>query len=102
MSDDGDDDTRFSLGAFPTPPLDECPVAFLGYYGERVVFALPEGEIRDQKTGDISRLIKTDIFNSRDGQNFLNYWREDGDKFARDRATTWFIRQCREAGYWDR
>jgi hypothetical protein len=100
--EDADEGDEYDLGAFPLPPLDECPVVFLGFYDGRVVFAMPEGEIREEAAAQIGRLIKIDIFNGVEGQSFLQYWRDRKHKFQRDLATIWFIRQCREAGYWDR
>lgn len=99
--EDAEDGTEFRLGAFPSPPVEDCPIVFLGFYGGRVVFAMPEGEIRDIGTADVGRLIQVDLFNSPAGQAFLGYWRDREDKFQRNAAAIWFIRQCREAGLWD-
>lgn len=100
--DDGEDVDERKLGVFPNPPLEECPVLLLGFDGAKVIFAMPEGEIREEASAKISQLIKVDIFNCQAGQAFLTYWRDSDDKFARDLATTWFIRNCRTAGKWDR
>lgn len=101
LGDDETDDDARAVVAFPDPSLEECPIAFLGHYGEHCVFAMPEGTIRAEKSSDVARKIKLDIFNARDGQKFLNYWRDADDKFQRDLAALWFIRRCREAGFWD-
>lgn len=98
--DETDDDTR-AVVAFPDPPVSDCPIAFLGHHGEYLVFAMPEGAIRTEKASDIARKIKLDIFNRREGQQFLNWWRDADDKFQRDLAALWFIRKCREAPFWD-
>lgn len=107
MSDEPDPDdalpgTEGKLGGFPTPPLEECPIVFLGHFEAKVVFAMPEGQIREEKASDVGKLLKVDIFNRREGQVFLNYWRDAEDKFQRELCAVWFVRQCREAGYWDR
>lgn len=100
--DDAPEGTEKQLAGFPQPPLEECPIAFLGYFKAHVVFAMPEGEIREERASDIGRLLKNDIFNEVEGQRFLSYWRDAEDKFQRDAAAIWFIRHCRRAGYWDR
>lgn len=99
--DDHKDDKDGLVGGFPTPPIDECPVIPLGHYGNKVVFVMPEGQIREEKASDIGKLLKVDLFNRREGQLFLNYWRDAEDKFAREQCAVWFVRQCREAGFWD-
>jgi hypothetical protein len=97
---DAEDDTDLKLTPFVNPDASESPITFLGYHGGRVVFAMPEGEIRDITTGDVAKLIQIDLFNSREGQAFLTYWRDREDKLQRNSAAIWFIRQCRDAGYW--
>ncbi len=98
---EADPDTERRLGAFPNPPLDDCPVVFLGFDGPRVIFAMPEGEIRIELASKIGTMLRTDIFACEAGQSFLTYWRDSDDKFQRDLATIWFNRQCRHAGKWD-
>jgi hypothetical protein len=100
-ADDAEPDTEHRMSGFPTPDLNDCPIAFLGEYGENVVFAMPSGIIRSEKSADIARKIKLDIFNSRAGQQFLGHWRDAEDKFQRELAALWFIRQARDAGFWD-
>ncbi|WP_374572558.1 hypothetical protein [Phenylobacterium sp.] len=89
------------LGVFPNPDLTECPVVPLGFVGGKVVFAMPEGEIRQELASKIGTMLRTDIFACQAGAAFLGYWRDSDDKFQRDLASMWFVRKCREAGYWD-
>lgn len=86
---------------FVNPDVSECPVVPLGFTGGRVVFAMPEGEIRSEPAAKIGAMLRTDIFADADGTRFLTYWRGRDDKFLRDLATMWFVRRCREAGLWD-
>ena len=98
------DDERASargLGAFPNPDVSESPVVPLGFIGGKVVFAMPEGEIRMEPAAKIGAMLRTDIYACAAGQNFLTYWRGSDDKFMRDLATVWFVRACRSAGLWD-
>lgn len=98
---EADPDTERRLGAFPNPELAECPVVPLGFDGAKVIFAMPEGEIRTELASKIGGMLRTDIFVCAAGQSFLTYWRDGEDKFQRDLATVWFNRRCREAGKWD-
>ncbi|MDP3405059.1 MAG: hypothetical protein Q8S03_10245 [Brevundimonas sp.] len=98
---EADPDTERRLGAFPSPPLEECPVVPLGFDGPFVIFGMPEGEIRRELAARIGSQMKTDLFCSAAGQAFLAYWRDRDDKFQRELAAVWFNRQCREAGKWD-
>ena len=98
---EADDDTERRLGAFPNPSVDQCPVVPLGFDGARVIFAMPEGEIRSELASKIAGMLRTDVFACVEGQAFLTYWRDSDDKFQRDLATVWFVRKCREAGKWD-
>lgn len=98
---EADPDTEKRMGVFPNPPLEQCPVVPLGFDGPKVIFAMPEGEVRTELAARIGQLLKTDIFACADGQAFLSYWRDGEDKFQRDLATVWFVRKCREAGKWD-
>lgn len=86
---------------FVDPDLDLCPVVPLGFTGGKVVFAMPEGEIRQEPAAKIGTMLRTDIFACAAGQTFLTYWRDREDKFLRDLATVWFVRKCRMAGLWD-
>lgn len=90
-----------ALGAFVNPSVDECPVVPLGHYGDRVVFAMPEGEIRHVAASKIGAMLRPDIFASEKGAAFLTYWRDPQQKFHPVLATIWLVRKCREAGYWD-
>lgn len=100
--EDVEEDTEVrGLGPWVSPSLDECPVVFLGFLGERVWFAMPEGEIRDAVASKVVQLLKVDIFNSPAGQAFLGYWRDKNGKFAREMCATWFVRCARETGKWD-
>ncbi|WP_236632170.1 ATP-binding protein [Caulobacter sp. BP25] len=98
---DADDDTGKGLKGFPNPEVEECPVVPLGHYGGKVVFAMPEGEIRHEAAAKIGQMLRGDIFASEAGSSFLTYWRDKADKFHRELAAIWFVRKCREAGYWD-
>jgi len=98
------DDERVSakgMGAFPNPDVSESPVVPLGFTLGKVVFAMPEGEIRMEPAAKIGAMLRTDIYACAAGQNFLTYWRGSDDKFMRDLATVWFVRACRASGLWD-
>ncbi len=94
-------DTERMLGAFPNPTVSESPVVPLGFFGGKVVFAMPEGEIRMEMAAKIGGMLRADIYACAKGQAFLVYWRDSADKFQRELASVWFVRKCREAGYWD-
>ncbi len=98
---DAEPDTERKLGAFPNPDLRESPVVPLGFYAGKVVFAMPEGEIRHELASKIGGMLRPDIFACEKGQSFLTYWRDSEDKFQRDLATIWFVRKCRSAGFWN-
>lgn len=98
---DADNDSGEGLKGFPNPPLAECPVVPLGWYGNKVVFAMPEGEIRHEVAAKIGQMMTVDIFASEASRSFLTYWRDKKDKFHRELAVVWFNRHCRAAGYWD-
>lgn len=99
--EDAEPDTERALGAFPDPELSLCPVVPLGFEGGRVVFAMPEGEIRREAAAKIPTMLQTDIFACQAGQSFLTVWRDGEDKFQRTAATIWLVRKCRKAGLWD-
>lgn len=98
--DDAPEDAA-PIRPFPDPTLDACPVVPLGFIGGKVVFAMPEGEIRTEAASKIGTMLRTDIFACAAGQSFLTTWRDSEDKFQRDLATIWFVRKCREAGPYD-
>lgn len=99
---EADDGTEHRLkGAFPNPDVALSPVIPLGFVGPKVVFAMPEGEIRHELASKIGSMLRTDIYACQAGQAFLTHWRDADDKFQRDLATVWFVRQCREAGLWN-
>lgn len=98
---DTDDADERDLGAFVNPDVTECPVVPLGFDGGKVIFAMPEGEIRSEPAARIGQMLRADIFACVAGQAFLAYWRDRKDKFHRELATVWFVRQCRAAGKWD-
>lgn len=100
LEDAGEDAERTAM-PFPNPDVDACPVVPLGFEGGKVVFAMPEGEIRKEPAAKIGAMLRTDIFACAAGQAFLTCWRTGEDKFLRDLATVWFVRKCREAGLWD-
>lgn len=99
--EDAEGDTGEGLKGFPNPPLDESPVVPLGHYAGRVVFAMPEGEVRNEAAAKIGQMLRNDIYASEAGASFLTYWRDKKEKFHRELCAIWFVRQCRSAGYWD-
>lgn len=101
LGGEAEDGDERDLGVFPTPSIEDCPIVFLGFDGPRVVFAMPEGEIRAEPAAKIGQMLRTDIMACAAGQAFLVNWRDRKDKFHRDMATVWFVRQCRERGKWD-
>lgn len=98
---DGQDGTERKLIGFPEPSLAECPITFLGYFSEMLVFAMPEGDIRIEKADTIPRKLKVDLFSSYAGIEYRNNWRDADDNFQRDMMAEWFCRQARAAGFWD-
>lgn len=99
--EDAEEDAGRGMRPMPNPDLGESPVVPLGFLGGKVVFAMPEGEIRMELAAKIGTMLRTDIYACVAGQSFLAYWRGEDDKFMRDLATVWFVRQCRQAGLWD-
>lgn len=99
--EEADETDERDLGAYPNPDVSECPVVPLGHYGNKVVFAMPEGEIRHEPASKLGQMLRTDIFACVPGVIFLNNWRDKKDKIHRDLATIWLVRKCREAPYWD-
>lgn len=89
------------LGAYVNPAVEECPVVPLGHYGDKIVFATPEGEIRHVAASKVGAMLRPDIFASEKGAAFLTYWRDKKHKFHPVLATIWLVRKCRDAGYWD-
>lgn len=98
---EADDDTERRMGMFPSPHVDQSPVVPLGFDGGKVIFAMPEGEIRVEAAAKMGQLLKVDVYACAAGQAFLTTWRDSDDKFQRDLASIWFVRKCREAGKWD-
>lgn len=99
--EDADETDEKDLGAYPNPDLAECPVVPLGHYNNKVVFAMPEGEIRHEPAAKLGQMLRTDIFACVPGVIFLNNWRDKKEKLHRELAVIWLVRKCREAGYWD-
>ena len=100
--EDADEDAGSrKIRAWVDPDVTDSPVGFLGFHGPKVVFAMPEGEIREELAAKITQLLKVDIYNSEGGQAFLSNWVDGENKFMRDSAAIWFVRQCRRAGRWD-
>ncbi len=97
---EGGDEKKIKV--YPNPSVASCPVVPLGHYDGKVVFAMPEGVIREEPAAKISQLLRTDIFASMAGRAFLTDWRDSEDKFLRELAAIWFVTQCRDAGYYDR
>lgn len=94
-------------GGWIDPPEGECPVIPLGFDGARVVFALPQGEIRQEPAAKIAGMLKTDLFVCAAGQKFLGHWWDKGGEerkpsFQRDKMAVWFNRKCRDRGKWDK
>lgn len=99
---EADPDTEHRIkGAFPNPDVALSPVIPLGFTGGKVVFAMPEGEIRMAEASKVGTMLRTDIYACQSGQAFLGHWRDGDDKFQRELATVWFVRKCREAGLWN-
>lgn len=86
---------------FIDPELALCPVVPLGFEGGKIVFAMPEGEIRREPAAKIGTMLRADIFACAKGQSFLTNWRDREDKFLRELCAVWFVRKCRAAGLWD-
>lgn len=99
--EESDDDAARGVSPFPNPDISECPVVPLGFLGGKVVFAMPEGEIRFELAAKVGSMLRTDIFACAAGMRFLTYWRGREDKFLRDLCAIWFVRQCRMAKLWD-
>lgn len=89
-----------SVGA--GPDVAKSPIVFLGSYGGRVVFAMPDGTIRDEVASRISSMLRTDIFACPEGRAFLAAWQDPKDgRFKREEAAAWFNTSCRNAGFYD-
>ncbi len=100
--DDDDDAPAPKMSTYPDPPIDECPVALLGFYDEFVVFAMPHGNIRAVKADLVARKLRVDILNQPAGRKFLGYWKDAvDDKFRLQQAAEWFVAKARDAGFWD-
>lgn len=99
--EEADETDEKDLGAYPNPDVAECPVVPLGHYGNKIVFAMPEGEIRHELASKLGQMLRVDVYACVRGAIFLNYWRDKKDKIHRDLAVIWLVRKCREAGYWD-
>lgn len=97
-----DTDDAKPIVAFPNPPMEESPVRPLGFMGSHVVFGMPEGVIRIEAASKVGGMLRTDIFASFKGQQFLGHWKspEDG-KLQVAMAAVWFNRTCRDQGLWD-
>lgn len=99
---DAEPDNEIAGGAiWVDPDLSTSPVIPLGFYGGKVVFALPEGELREEPAAKIAGMLKTDLYVSKAGRMFLGQWRDSEGKFPRDMAAQWFVNACRDAGRWD-
>ncbi len=99
---DGDPDSDIKSGAaWVKAKVEECPVVPLGFEGGFVRFVMPEGEMRREPAAKIAGMLKTDIFASFEGRQFLAQWRDDEGKLQRDMAAQWFNQACRDAGRWD-
>ncbi len=102
--DAGPDHAERKIFVMPDPAMEECPVTPLGFYDDKLVFAMPEGEIRTAVASKVGAMLKVDIFACAAGQSFLShYFRDEAEqKFLRDLAAIWFVRKCRQAGKFDR
>lgn len=101
-SGDGKREAALPISVGPSPPVDKCPVVFLGAYGGRVVFAMPDGTIRDEAASKISSMLRTDIFACPDGRDYLTAWVDVKDgRFKREDAAAWFNDTCRKVGFYD-
>ena len=99
--EDAPEGTEAKLKGFPNPDIKESPVVPLGFFGSKVVFAMPEGELRSEQASKVGQMLRTDIFACAAGAAFMTYWRDAEDKFQREAAAIYFVRKCREAGLWD-
>ncbi|MBW8815579.1 MAG: hypothetical protein JF588_19330 [Caulobacterales bacterium] len=99
--EEADDGADTRIQPFVDPDVQLCPVVPLGFEGGKVVFAMPEGEIRKEPAAKIGTMLRPDIFACAPGQAFLANWRDKEGKFQRELATVWFVRTCRKAGLWD-
>ncbi|SFK41962.1 hypothetical protein [Caulobacter sp. UNC279MFTsu5.1] len=99
--EDAPEGTESLLKGFPNPDVSESPVIPLGFAGAKVWFAMPEGELRSEVASKVGAMLRTDIFACQAGASFLTYWRDRADKFQREPCAIWFVRKCREAGFWD-
>ena len=99
--DEAPDGSERKIGVFPDPDLLDSPVTPLGFVGGKVVFAMPEGEIRMESASKIQSMLRVDIFSSPKGRAFLTTWRDSEDKFQAVLAAIWFVNKCREAGLYD-
>lgn len=86
---------------FVDPKVEDCPVIPLGFVGRDIVFALPEGEIRQEPAGRIAQMLRTDIYASIEGAMFLSSWRDAESKIDLQSAGRWLVRKCRARGIWD-
>lgn len=93
---------KSDTAAWVNPDVKDCPVIPLGFVGRDIVFALPEGEIRQEPAGRIAQMLRTDIYASFEGAAFLGNWRGgEDDKIDLQSAARWLVRQCRARGIWD-
>ncbi|WP_337186595.1 hypothetical protein [Phenylobacterium sp.] len=99
--EDAGDDADTKIVPFIDPDLGLCPVVPLGFLAGKVVFAMPEGEIRQEPARQVGPMLRADIFACAAGQAFLANWRDKEGKFQREQAAVWFVRNCRKAGLWD-
>ncbi len=85
----------------PDPEVNDCPLILLGFYDDKVVLALPEGELRHVTAYRLGTMMKTDLFVGKAGRIFLSLFKNKKQEFQRERAAAWLVEKCREAGRWD-
>jgi hypothetical protein len=85
---------------FPDPPLAACPVMPLGYFADKVVFAMPSGDARIVCAALLPGLLRLDIFVCAEGQRFLELWRDGRRGLDLEGCARWLVWKCRAAGPW--
>lgn len=85
----------------PDPDVKDCPLILLGFLEDKVVLALPEGELRFVSAPRMASHLKTDLFVGVAGRVFLAMFKNGKGEFQRERAAAWVVEKCRAMGRWD-